>query len=232
MSLERRKRDIILRIVDQYISSAHPIGSLYLVEKYQLNVSSATIRNIMALLEEEGFVYQPHSSAGRIPTEQAYQYYAQSLKSANLSPRSEERLRVALEEAETLEVLLRRLVKEIAGLSEEIAFGSLGADLFSSGMSNLCTKPEFEDRDLMAHLSVLLDRLDELVAEVEPHVSDDPEIWIGKDNRFSSECSTIIMKYHIGSRTGILGILGPMRMNYGKNVAIMKSIKSLLELDT
>jgi heat-inducible transcriptional repressor len=78
MLTERRQR-LLQYIVDEYVLSAQPVGSNMLVEKYHLPVSSATIRNEMAALEDEGYVVQPHTSAGRIPTDAGYRYYVEAL---------------------------------------------------------------------------------------------------------------------------------------------------------
>ena len=79
MKLDDRKRKILSSVVEDYISSAEPVGSKTLVDKYHLEYSSATIRNEMKLLEENGFLEQPHISAGRIPSTKGYRYYVDNL---------------------------------------------------------------------------------------------------------------------------------------------------------
>lgn len=71
-STEKRRREVLRAIVADYIQSQEPVGSKALLERHNLNVSSATIRNDMAVLESEGFIIQQHASSGRIPTEKAY----------------------------------------------------------------------------------------------------------------------------------------------------------------
>ncbi|MEO8457459.1 MAG: heat-inducible transcriptional repressor HrcA, partial [Chloroflexota bacterium] len=78
MLTERRQR-LLQYIVDEYVATAQPVGSNTLVEKYRLPLSSATIRNEMGALEDEGLVVQPHTSAGRIPTDAGYRYYVEAL---------------------------------------------------------------------------------------------------------------------------------------------------------
>ncbi|MEX0877441.1 MAG: hypothetical protein WDZ40_01095 [Candidatus Spechtbacterales bacterium] len=70
-----RNEQILLDIVEEYIKTAEPVSSHQLLEKYKYNFSSATLRNIMAVLDESGFLHQPHTSAGRIPTRKAYQFF-------------------------------------------------------------------------------------------------------------------------------------------------------------
>ncbi len=79
MSLDERKKKILSSVVEDYIESAEPVGSKTLVEKYHLDYSSATIRNDMKFLEEEGYLEQPHISAGRIPSTKGYRYYVDNL---------------------------------------------------------------------------------------------------------------------------------------------------------
>lgn len=86
MKLDDRKKKILSSVVEDYISSAEPVGSKTLVEKYHLNYSSATIRNEMKLLEESGYLEQPHISAGRVPSTKGYRYYVDNLmKESKLS---------------------------------------------------------------------------------------------------------------------------------------------------
>ncbi len=86
MKLDDRKKKILSSVIEDYIISAEPVGSKTLVEKYNLEYSSATIRNEMKLLEEEGYLEQPHVSAGRIPSTKGYRYYVDNLmKEKNLS---------------------------------------------------------------------------------------------------------------------------------------------------
>jgi len=79
MELDERNRKVLQAVIDSYIASGAPIGSTVLVKRYDFGVSSATLRNIMAELEELGFLTHPHTSAGRIPTDLGYRYYIDSL---------------------------------------------------------------------------------------------------------------------------------------------------------
>lgn len=79
MELDERNKKVLQAVIDSYISTGAPIGSNVLIKRYDFNVSSATLRNIMAELEEMGFLTHPHTSAGRIPTERGYRYYIDGL---------------------------------------------------------------------------------------------------------------------------------------------------------
>jgi heat-inducible transcriptional repressor len=82
--LTERRQKLLKIIVDEYVTSAQPVGSSALVEKYRLPYSSATVRNEMARLEEDGYITQPHTSAGRIPTDNGYRYYVETLMSEEI----------------------------------------------------------------------------------------------------------------------------------------------------
>ena len=77
--LDERKLEVLRAIVEDYVSTSEPVGSKALVERHNLGVSSATIRNDMAVLEEEGYIAQPHTSAGRIPTDKGYRLFVDRL---------------------------------------------------------------------------------------------------------------------------------------------------------
>ena len=77
--LEDRKLEVLRAIVEDYVSTQEPVGSKTLVDRHNLGVSPATIRNDMAALEDEGYIAQPHTSAGRIPTDKGYRLFVDKL---------------------------------------------------------------------------------------------------------------------------------------------------------
>src|SRR6202008_3788250 len=79
--LDERKLAVLRAIVEDYVSTTEPVGSKSLVDRHGLDVSPATIRNAMAVLEEEGFIAQPHTSAGRVPTDKGYRLFVDRLSS-------------------------------------------------------------------------------------------------------------------------------------------------------
>src|SRR3972149_714694 len=89
-SLDHRAHAILRAVIDEYVASATPVGSLALVERYGLGVSSATVRNILAELELAGLLTHPHTSAGRIPTDEGYRWYVESIIDAGPLPDGEQ----------------------------------------------------------------------------------------------------------------------------------------------
>ncbi|MGD2163225.1 MAG: hypothetical protein PVG04_09030, partial [Anaerolineales bacterium] len=92
MSLTDRQESILALIVREYTESAQPVGSNRLVQRYKLDVSSATVRNEMAALTDDGYLRQPHTSAGRVPTESGYRYFVRQILGDTELPNAEKRL--------------------------------------------------------------------------------------------------------------------------------------------
>src|SRR5579883_575473 len=98
-----RTRELLHAIVETYIESGEPVASRSVSKRWSESLSAASIRNLMADLEEEGYLSQPHTSAGRIPTEKAFQSYVQSLTLRRLAAAELDRLRAEIGKLETIE---------------------------------------------------------------------------------------------------------------------------------
>jgi len=122
MALDERKLDILRAIVEDYVSTQEPVGSKSLAEGHALGVSPATIRNDMAALEEEGYITQPHTSAGRIPTDKGYRLFVDRLSSVKpLSGPERRAIRTFLDGAIDLDDVVRRTVRLLAQLTRQVA---------------------------------------------------------------------------------------------------------------
>lgn len=221
-----RQKELLRSIIKAHIKQAGPIGSHHLVNKYKLDLSPATIRGEMVLLEEEGFLFQPHTSSGRLPTEKAYRFYVENLmqeKGASTDIKS------AFQESlknKDKRVAVKKLAKNLAEVSHEtIVVGFTPYDLYYTGLSNLFSKPEFQDIEIIYEISAIIDHLDEVVHQVFDEVGENTKILIGRENPFSADCSAILTK---NSKIGLLGLIGPIRMDYDTNVALIKCVKELI----
>ncbi len=122
MSSEDRKLDVLRAIVEDFVSTNDPVGSRALAERHNLGVSPATIRNDMAALEEEGYIAQPHTSAGRVPTDKGYRLFVDRLSTAKPLSQAERRaIQSFLEGAGDLDDMLRRTVRLLAQLTRQVA---------------------------------------------------------------------------------------------------------------
>lgn len=122
MTLDERKLEVLRAIVQDYVSTQEPVGSKALVERHHLNVSPATVRNDMAVLEEEGYIRQPHTSAGRVPTDQGYRLFVDKLSRVKaLSPAERRAIERFLLGAVDLDDVVHRTVRLLAQLTRHVA---------------------------------------------------------------------------------------------------------------
>jgi heat-inducible transcriptional repressor len=120
--IDDRKLDVLRAIVEDYVQTQEPVGSKALVDRHQLGVSPATVRNDMAALEEEGFIMQPHTSAGRIPTDKGYRLFVDRLTSVKpLSPAERRAIATFLQGAVDLDDVVHRSVRLLAQLTQQVA---------------------------------------------------------------------------------------------------------------
>lgn len=233
--MEQRLEAILKAIVDEYIRSAEPVGSRFLAE-HGIAASPATIRNNMVALEEMGFIAQPHTSSGRIPTEKAYVYYLQNFvgpermtdtKNHESRMKIQKRMKAEKDEGDPM----RALAKTLMGLSGEMALVAVDPRRsYYAGVGNLFEKPDFGELSVVRELSHLLDRFDDVMGEVFDRVQNETEVMIGSDNPFGKDMSAIMVKCRLpNGQIGILGLIGPMRMDYEKNLGLVEGVRDILD---
>ncbi len=229
MSISERKQLILKTIIKEYIKTAQPVSSGGLVEKYKLDISPATVRNEMMELEESGYILQPHTSAGRVPTALAYKSFVEGLldnKKRKLSDKEQGLLGGALKDDDSSR---RQAAKIIAEISSGAVFWAFHKnDLYYTGISNLFSQAEFRQVNLVCDVSVVIDRLEEIIDDVFDSLDFGHQVLIGEDNPFGGFLSAVILKYKKDNKTGIFGILGPMRMDYEKNLALVEYLEANL----
>ena len=224
--ISERKKTLLEIIIKEYLQTATPVSSGSLVKKYKLNFSPATVRNEMMELEEESYIYQPHTSAGRVPTEGAYKLFLTQILESNKNLKEAE-----IKVLETLfsheESSYKKTAKAIAELSKSAVFWAFHKnDLYYTGLSNLFSQPEFKQLDMVCDFSGVIDRLEEIIDESFEDLEEGKQVFIGSDNPFGNFLSTVLLKYKNNRQAGIFGIIGPMRMDYEKNLALVEFIKN------
>ncbi len=217
--INERKRKILNIIIKEHIKTAAPVGSKAVAEKYKLNISPATIRNEMAELEEEGYIIQPHTSAGRIPTAKAYNLYLENLKLKEISKKNRELIDSVLKNLN--EEDFKEAAKILANLSGNAVFWAFHKNnLYYTGISNVLTQPEFIRKDLIYNISSIIDRLDEIIDNIFEEIENGLHIFVGPGNPFGSFCSSILVKYRRKKQEGMFGVIGPLRMDYEKIISL------------
>lgn len=218
--MDQRSEKILSAIIKEHIKTAQPVGSNVLVNKYKLGVSSATVRNAMNELEDLGLIMQPHTSAGRIPTASAYKLWTAGIEPLKSSAKAFES-----ELDDDLEKSFKNLARETASSTGLAVFWAIHRrNFFHTGISNLLTQPEFIQTNLIYNISSMIDRMELIIEEEFDSFKNGVQILIGEENPFSPLCSSLILKYHLNGLTGLVGIIGPLRMNYEHSLSVIKSI--------
>ncbi len=226
--LESRKELILRTIIKEYIQTGQAVSSGLIVSKYKLGISSATIRNEMMELEEAGYIYQPHTSAGRVPTEQAYQLEINYLekKLPDLRKSEIEKLENFFTKQESDLRVLAKLVAELANNTVFWAFHK--NNVYYTGLSNLFSQMEFRQSEAVYDVSLVIDRMEEIIDQEFDNLSDGLQFRLGSVNPFGPFLGTVMLKYKSNRQSGLCGILGPMRMEYGRSAAILNFLNQKL----
>ncbi len=228
--MNERQAQILKAIVEEYVKTAEPVASKTIAEEYDFGVSSATIRNDMALLEDEGLVRAPHTSAGRVPTERGYTEYISRFAKPEVKRETVEHLRYVADQARSDEETMRSLTKELVRLSGDMAIAAFdGQRSFYTGMGSLMAKPDFQDLDLVRSMTSMLDRFDEVVESVFHDLQSQPQVMIGADNPFGKDTAAVLVKCRLpNGRMGLIGLVGPMRMDYQRNLGLVEEVIDIL----
>lgn len=236
--MNKRQEEILAAIIEEYTNSAVPVGSKILVEKYGFDISPATIRNDMARLEEEGFLHQPHISAGRIPTDKGYRFFVEEIMGdEELSLSDQKKLQTELLKLKAQhQRLSRTTAKLLSGMSGNLAISSVEKDFSEFGIRELLEKPEFREVDEFCKVVEALDFIDENVDMILAKMkTDETKIFIGKDNPIKgiNNCSMVVSPYttKAGER-GVLAIIGPKRMKYAENKSLLDYVRKLLSVSS
>lgn len=229
--MESRQQTLLQRIIEEHIRTTQPVGSNLMADKYFKDLSSPTIRNEMQALERAGYITHPHTSAGRVPTEAGYRFYIENLLPAKAVPNREaEALAKIIKASRGYEEQAKRLAKKTAEFASlAVVVGFSPQDVYYTGLSNVFSQPEFASHDLVVGLSQVIDHLDEVMSKIHKRIDDEISVLLGSDNPFGQECGSVLTRCSFDSGRGVIGILGPMRMDYGENIAYVKFIKKLLE---
>lgn len=224
--MDKRKQKVLKELVKEHIATGVPVGSNLLVSKTGLDVSPATVRNDMADLEENGLLYQPHTSAGRAPTEAGYQFYVDNLMRVHpLNNNAAGALKAIKKQYKVKDrEMYKSLAKEIAAHSGETVIVAFGADdLYYTGFTNLFEKPELQG--MQVNMGNMIDKMNDVMHSTYHKINDHKvHIMLGKNNPFGDKCASIVAKIE----DHLIVVLGLMRMDYDENASMMEFLKELL----
>ncbi len=231
--MTERQAHILASIIEQYAEIAAPVGSVTLAKLF--GVSSATIRSEMVRLEEMGLIMQPHTSAGRIPTDKGYRHYVNTLTEAgNNQPKLDRGVKAIEARVNTnttsADRAIRSAVDSLVELTHNLGIATIGGQMYMSGMSNLFSQPEFSQGASVQSIAQLLDNLEPWLREAAPN--EPLNVFIGNENPIgkTSGATLIISRFRSPySDRSYIGVLGPTRQSYGKVMNLVRHAGSMLE---
>ncbi len=231
--MTERQAQILAAIIEQYAEIAAPVGSVMLAKLF--GVSSATIRSEMVRLEELGFIMQPHTSAGRAPTDKGYRFYVNQLTEQNEQPLELDRGARAIDarvstHTNRADRAIRSAVDSLVDLTHNLGLATIGDELYMNGIGNLFSQPEFLQGNHVQGVARLLDNLEPWLREAAPN--EPLNVFIGSENPIgkSSNVSLIISRFRSPySDRSYIGVLGPTRQSYGRVMRLVRHAGAMLE---
>jgi len=171
--LTTRERQVFLAIVHGFIRNAEPIGSRYISKNYDLDISPATVRNVMSDLEEKGLVCQPHTSAGRMPTTQGYRTYVDNIKKG--VDLTEEEKKIIIEKLELFtqdaELVISKTARILSDISSQL--GIVLSPRFTKGLFQKIELIQISNQKLLVVLSIKSGLVKSVIIEIDNHFSSD-----------------------------------------------------------
>ncbi len=234
--LSARQTQILKSLIDEYIDTAVAVGSEALEKKYNLGVSPATIRSEMVALTKAGYLRQPHTSAGRIPSPVGMKFYInQLMEEKQMSVTDEVKAKEDVWDSRgNLDELLEEATHALAAHTRSLAVISTeDGKVWHSGYANVFENPEFSDMHVCSNLFSLIEeasRIHELFFE--RLQSGSPiDVFFGEELGWSEPIPIGIVATHFNARgkNGALGIIGPVRLKYPTVIPILRYFKNLIE---
>ena len=223
MTMNERQLEVLRAIVEEYVSTEEPVGSKIIAARHQLGVSPATIRNDMAALEEQGLITQPHTSAGRIPTNTGYRLFVDKIEEVKpLSVPERRAIENFLVNSHDLDELLQRTARLLAQLTNQVAMIRMPHEdrVVVAGTANLA----LSIHDNASALHPILESLEEQVVLLRLLSSAEGliNVTIGDEQRDQGLQATSSVSMGYGQ--GAIGVLGPTRMDYANSMAAVHAV--------
>lgn len=232
--MNERQKQILSFIINEHVKTSEPVGSEVVFQKLGLNVSPATIRLEMARLEKEGLISQPHTSAGRVPTDKGYRWFVSSVaeekdQKSELTEREQGALKKKLTSFSDVEKTVKMATNLLSDMTHCTALATFSSsDIYYHGLTNIMRQPEFFERPAILGFADLIDHINEFLMEL-PKIKEEI-IYIGEESPYlkKAHCSMIVSPYSLREQEGILGLVGPTRMSYDKNLSLLDFVTSSL----
>jgi len=227
---DKRKKDILLAAIELYLDHALPVSSGTLRKTRRLDLSSATVRNVLAELEEAGYLTHPHTSAGRVPTDDGYRYYLNVLM---------RKKKIEGEEADFINKIFDLKVSQLDDLLQETSrilsdfthYTSLvymqddeGQHIVLEGLRHLLEHPEFQDLAHARRIMEALETREVLFDLINRSFTEKTRVYVGKECKYApmESCAVIVARYGDPEKhKGRLAVIGPKRMAYDQVIPLL-----------
>jgi heat-inducible transcriptional repressor len=235
VTLSDRQTQILKAIIEEYMETAEPVGSEIIDKKYNLGVSPATIRNEMAFLVKEGFLKQPHTSAGRLPTPMAIRFYIQQLmQEKDLSVADEAVVKNRIWDfRDNFDRLLKEATRFLSEKTKNLAIlVTEEGDVYHYGSFHILEDPEFFDIDLTKAILSIVDDFERMNKFFSKAAGDQPvHVLLGDefDSQFLEPCGMVFSRFETRKTKGNLGVVGSCRLNYTTIIPVLRYLNSLIE---
>lgn len=232
LNKETRQNEVLEAIIRTHFKSALPVSSREIARS--LGLSSATIRNVMFELEKEGFIKQPHTSAGRLPTDLGYRRYVDSIMSLTEPERESlhREMQRYVVEKKFFEEVIESASRAISHMTNYTGIAvSPSNKLYFDGTYHMLEQPEFSELGMMRDFLKAIEEREELLRLMSGSASAKGTIIrIGRENTCEElrECTVITSTYKVNKRpSGNIGVIGPMRMHYEEIVPIVEGLAEM-----
>ncbi len=231
--MNERQVKILAAVVREYTKTGLPISSAALSQEF--GVSSATLRADMAELEAEGVLYQPHTSAGRIPTDEGFRYFVEHIMPERELSRSEQQqLQKELLKLKAQNTRLMRTTAKLlstVGNCAAVMVNAKTGEVSEFGLRNLLANADKDNIDDLCKIAETLDYIDERCDTLMRELPDgETQIFIGEENPISraKNYSMVVSKYEKNGEEGLIALIGPKNMKYDKNKSLIDYVKKFL----
>lgn len=232
---QARRRAILASAINTYITDAMPVSSEDIAKQFDL--SSATIRNIFAELEESGYLTHPHTSAGRVPTAKGYRYYVDYLLS-QMDLLTDEKERIVREYKRQMVRIEDALEKTSEVLSAATHYAGIVSFLewndrfYYNGLSQILEQPEFQDASRIRYIVKMIEDKRKLLNVINRELKDKKvAVYIGDELECGemNNCALVVSSYSVNNKPiGRIAVLGPTRMQYNHIIPTLEYVSGIL----
>ena len=238
--ITQRQEALLTSIIKEYVETAEPVSSKFLEKSGFFDLSSASIRGEMNDLEGAGFLTHLYTSSGRVPTDKAYRYFVDNLieSDAELPREHRQAIKNTIQDASDDPWLVNKAIAQLlSDLSDSLVITNVSQnnDFYKIGLSSLFDMPDFRALDKAFRLTHFFDEFETVFAAMEKEFfgrGDEFRVTIGRENPVKNikEETVISARYNLPQNyVGTLTMVGPMRMDYKRNIGLVKYTKEMLD---